>query len=183
MSSYPLAEVLDQTPSQAFYQLYINRDRAKTEALVRLAEKSGKVKALFVTADLPVMSKREADERIKLDEGVQWINVAKDNKPKTGKKSAGLAKANSSFIDSSLSWDDLRWLRRISKLPIVLKGVQRAEDARLAMKAGFDGIVISNHGGRAADTAAPTILVLLEIHKYCPEVFSHLKAFKAMIEK
>lgn len=176
MSSYPLTEILDQTPSQAFYQLYINRDRSKTEALIRLAEKTGKVKALFVTADLPVMSKREADERIKLDEGTQWINVAKDNKP-TGekKKSAGLAKANSSFIDSTLNWDDLRWLRNISKLPIVLKGVQRAEDARLAMRAGFDGIVISNHGGRAADTTPPTILVLLEIHRYCPEVFGKMK--------
>lgn len=174
MASYSLAEILDQTPSQAFYQLYINRDRSKTEALVQLAEKTGKVKALFVTADLPVMSKREADERIKLDEGTQWINVAKDNKP-TGKKSAGLAKANSSFIDSTLNWDDLRWLRRISNLPIVLKGVQRAEDARLAMMVGFDGIVISNHGGRAADTTAPTILVLLEIHRHCPEVFDHMK--------
>ncbi|KAJ5586075.1 FMN-dependent dehydrogenase-domain-containing protein [Penicillium hetheringtonii] len=146
MASYSLSEILDQTPSQAFYQLYINKDRSKTEDLIRLAEKSGKVKALFVTADLPVMSKREADERIKLDEGVQWINVARDNKS-TGKKSAGLAKANSSFIDSSLNWEDLRWLRSISSLPIVLKGVQRAEDARLAMRAGFNGIVISNHGG------------------------------------
>lgn len=176
MASYSLTEILDQTPSQAFYQLYINRDRSKTEALVRLAEKSGKVKALFVTADLPVMSKREADERIKLDEGTQWINVAKDNdKPKGKKKSAGLAKANSSFIDPTLNWDDLRWLRSISNLPIVLKGVQRAEDARLANRAGFDGIVISNHGGRAADTTPPTILVLLEIHRYCPEVFGRMK--------
>ncbi|KAJ5397653.1 FMN-dependent dehydrogenase-domain-containing protein [Penicillium cosmopolitanum] len=177
MASYSLAEILDQTPTQAFYQLYINRDRSKTEALVRLAEKTGKVKALFVTADLPVMSKREADERIKLDEGTQWINVAKDNNnsPTGKKKSAGLAKANSSFIDSTLNWDDLRWLRSISKLPIVLKGVQRAEDARLAMRAGFDGIVISNHGGRAADTTPPTILVLLEIHRYCPEVFGKMK--------
>lgn len=177
MASYSLAEILDQTPSQAFYQLYINRDRSKTETLVRQAEKTGKVKALFVTADLPVMSKREADERIKLDEGTQWINVAKDNKPTNGKgkKSAGLAKANSSFIDSTLNWNDLRWLRSISNLPIVLKGVQRAEDARLALKAGFDGIVISNHGGRAADTTAPSILVLLEIHRYCPEVFDKMK--------
>lgn len=174
MASYSLSEILDQTPSQAFYQLYINKDRSKTEALIRLAEKSGKVKALFVTADLPVMSKREADERIKLDEGVQWINVARGNKS-TGKKSAGLAKANSSFIDSSLNWEDLRWLRSISSLPIVLKGVQRAEDASLAMRAGFNGIVISNHGGRAADTTAPTILVLLEIHRYCPEVFGKMK--------
>ncbi|KAJ5099524.1 FMN-dependent dehydrogenase-domain-containing protein [Penicillium argentinense] len=172
MASYSLSEILDETPQQAFYQLYINKERAKTEALVRQAESTGKVKALFTTADLPVMSKREADERIKPEGNIQWINVAKDNKPK---KSTGLAKAASSFIDSSLTWDDLRWLRNTSKLPIILKGVQRAEDALLAMKAGFDGIVISNHGGRAADTAAPSILVLLEIHRYCPEVFRRMK--------
>ncbi|KAE8365726.1 FMN-dependent dehydrogenase-domain-containing protein [Aspergillus caelatus] len=174
MSSYSLAEILEKTPQQAFYQLYINKDRSKTEGLVRQAERTGKVKALFVTADLPVMSKREADERIKPEGSTTMINVTKDIKP-TGKKNAGLAKSNSSFIDSTLNWEDLRWLRSISNLPIVLKGVQRAEDAQIAMRVGFDGIVISNHGGRGADTAPPSILILLEIHRYCPEVFGKMK--------
>lgn len=173
-ASYALSEILSETGRQAWYQVYINKDRAKTEALVRQAETSGKVKALFVTADLPVMSKREDDERIK-PEGSQTALVKISQG--SGRKSAGLAKATSSFIDPTFSWDDLKWLRGITTLPILLKGVQRAEDARLAMRVGFDGIVVSNHGGRAADTAPPAILILLEIHRYCPEVFDRMKVF------
>lgn len=173
-ASYALSEILGETPTQAWYQVYINKERSKTEALVRQAEASGKVKALFVTADLPVMSKREDDERVK-PEGSQaaLVKISQGS----GRKSAGLAKATSSFIDPTFCWDDLMWLRGITALPILLKGVQRAEDARLALRAGFDGIVVSNHGGRAADTAPPAILILLEIHRYCPEVFGRLKVF------
>jgi L-lactate dehydrogenase (cytochrome) len=174
MSSYSLSEILDVTSKPVFYQLYVNKDRPKTEVLVRIAQDSRKVKALFVTADLPVMSKREADERIKSEGNTVLVKVAQGSKH-VGKKSAGLAKSTSSMIDSSLSWDDLRWLRSITNLPILVKGVQRAEDALLAAQVGFDGIVISNHGGRAADTAPPAILVLLEIHRYCPEIFGKIK--------
>jgi L-lactate dehydrogenase (cytochrome) len=174
MSSYSLSEILDVTSKPVFYQLYINKDRPKTEALIRIAQESGKVKALFVTADLPVMSKREADERIKPEGNAVLIKVTQGSKH-VGKKSAGLAKSNSSMIDSSLTWNDLKWLRSITNLPILVKGVQRAEDALMAAQVGFDGIVISNHGGRAADTAPPAILILLEIHRYCPEVFGKMK--------
>lgn len=174
MTSYSLSEILDVTSKPVFYQLYINKDRPKTEALVRIAQDSRKVKALFVTADLPVMSKREADERIKPESNAVLVKVAQGGKH-VGKKSAGLAKSTSSLIDSSLNWNDLQWLRSITNLPILVKGVQRAEDALLAAQVGFDGIVISNHGGRAADTAPPAILVLLEIHRYCPEVFGKIK--------
>lgn len=176
-ASYALPEILEQTPKQAWYQLYINKDRSKTEALVRQAEQSGKVKALFVTADLPVMSKREDDERIKLDErSAMSVKISQDRNPE-GEKKAGLAKSTSSFIDPSFQWEDLQWLRSLTTLPILLKGVQRAEDACTAMRVGFDGVVVSNHGGRAADTAPPAILILLEIHRHCPEAFGRLKVF------
>jgi L-lactate dehydrogenase (cytochrome) len=69
----------------------------------------------------------------------------------------------------------LKWLRSITRLPILVKGIQRVEDARIAMQVGFDGIIVSNHGGRAADTAPPAILILLEIHRYCPEIFGKMK--------
>ncbi|KAJ5323820.1 FMN-dependent dehydrogenase-domain-containing protein [Penicillium atrosanguineum] len=168
VASYSFSEIMDETPMQAFYQVYVNKDRSKTEALVKQAEASAKIRALFITADLPVMSKREDDERIK-PEGYSVMKATH------GKKSAGIAKSNSSFIDSSLNWNDMAWLRSITKLPILLKGVQRAEDAVIAMKVGFDGIVVSNHGGRAADTAPPAILILLEIHRHCPQVLGKLK--------
>jgi L-lactate dehydrogenase (cytochrome) len=170
VASYPLQEILDATPERAFFQLYVNRDRQKTEAIVRQVTESGNIKAIFVTADLPVVSKREADERVKPD-GASISSSSSNSGGGRDKKGAGLARRTGSFIDPTFNWDDLAWLRGITHLPILIKGIQRAEDARIAMQLGCQGIVVSNHGGRAADTAPAAILTLLELHKTCPEVF------------
>lgn len=169
-ASYPLDEILEATPKHAWFQLYISKDRAKSEALVRRVSNSGKVKALFVTVDIPVISKREADERIKL-ENQTFTNP---DLP-VDRKSAGLARQVASSFDPDLSWDDIKWLRGMTSLPIIVKGIQRFEDAELAMVHGCDGIVVSNHGGRAADGAPASILSLLEIRKRKPEVFQKMK--------
>ena len=82
------------------------------------------------------------------------------------------------YVDASLCWDDLAWVRSClpTDMPIVLKGIQTAADAVRAMRTGVvQGIVISNHGGRSLDTSPPTILVLLELHRCCPEVFDGLE--------
>ncbi|KAF7520539.1 hypothetical protein G7054_g12739 [Neopestalotiopsis clavispora] len=166
-SSYPHGEILAATSQQAFFQLYVDKDRTKSETVIRNVTKTGKVKALFVTVDVPVISKREADERIR----------SRDlpNSVRQDRKGAGLTRQMSSFIDPSLSWEDIQWLRSITDLPLIIKGIQRSADAKLAMQLGCDGIVVSNHGGRAADTAQPSILTLLELHKNCPEVFGAMK--------
>lgn len=163
-ASYPTDEIIEATPKHAWFQLYINKDRAQTEQLVRRVTASGKVKAIFVTVDLPVVSKREEDERV-----ARQGTVLQDG------ERYGVAKRVSSWLDPNLSWDDIKWLRGLTHLPIVVKGVQRYEDALLAVKYGCDGILISNHGGRAADGVPASILVLLEIRKRCPEVFGKLK--------
>ncbi|KAH7013248.1 mitochondrial cytochrome b2-like protein [Ilyonectria destructans] len=167
-ASYPHEDILDATPQHALFQLYVNKDRAKSQDLLRRISASGKVKAIFVTADLPVVSKREADERAKTVDFVQETEMRKDW------KGSGLARQTGSFIDPTLNWDDISWLRQLTNLPIVVKGIQRWEDAKLAMKSGCQGIVLSNHGGRAADGAPPTIVLLLELHRNCPEVFQAL---------
>jgi L-lactate dehydrogenase (cytochrome) len=154
--------------------LYINKDRSKTEELLRVVNSRPQIKAIFVTVDLPVVSKREADERIKVD---TLYSSGLGRPTTTDNKGAGLARSVGSFIDPAFSWDDLAWLRRHTKLPIVLKGIQSAADARLAMHMGCQGIVISNHGGRALDGAPASILVLLELHRECAEVFDHMEVF------
>lgn len=164
-ASFPHDEILEVTPKHAFFQVYVNKDRQKTKEAIQRMENSGKVKAIFVTVDLPVISKREADERIKPDAPGG----------KKDKKGGGFARQASSWIDSSFTWEDLRWMRSLTDLPIVVKGIQRARDAVIAMNLGCDGIVLSNHGGRAADTAPPGILTLLELHKNCPEVFGRME--------
>ncbi|KAF9766527.1 hypothetical protein IL306_001050 [Fusarium sp. DS 682] len=166
-SSYPHLEILDATEKQAFFQLYVNKERSKSEAAIREAVATGKIKALFLTVDVPVISKREEDERVASISGSGQMR---------DKKGAGFARLASSFIDPNVCWEDIKWLRSIlGNIPIVVKGIQRASDAQMALAVGCDGIVISNHGGRAADGAAPAILTLLEVNKICPEVFKGMK--------
>ncbi|KAF4331815.1 alpha-hydroxy acid dehydrogenase FMn-dependent [Fusarium beomiforme] len=171
-ASYPHQEILGATSKHAFFQIYVNKARTETERVLRQGIATGKIKAIFVTADLPVVSKREADERIKSDA------VPGDESPAGSgrdQKGAGLARQGGDFIDPSLNWDDISWIRSLTDLPIVVKGIQRWEDAKLAMQHGCQGIILSNHGGRAADNALPAILILLELHRHCPEVFGALE--------
>lgn len=78
-------------------------------------------------------------------------------------RSQGAARAISSFIDPALDWSDIPWFRKITKMPIILKGVQRVEDVLLAIRAGVQGVVLSNHGGRQLDTARSGIEILAEV--------------------
>lgn len=74
--------------------------------------------------------------------------ILQDGLPSSG----GVAKASTSWITSSLKWEDLKWIRETTSLPLVIKGIQSVEDAVLAYEHGVQGIVISNHGGRSQDT-------------------------------
>jgi L-lactate dehydrogenase (cytochrome) len=85
-------------------------------------------------------------------------------------RSQGTARAISTFIDPSLSWDDIAWFKSLTKMPIVLKGVQCGEDAVLAVKYGVQGVVLSNHGGRQLDTARSGIEILPEVMQALKEI-------------
>lgn len=74
------------------------------------------------------------------------------------------------YIDKTLSWEDIPWIKEASGLPVVIKGVQSAADAQKALEYDVAGIFLSNHGGRSLDTAQPTLLTLLELHRICPEI-------------
>ncbi|KAG8530042.1 uncharacterized protein KY384_005524 [Bacidia gigantensis] len=140
-------------------QLYVNKDRKITENIVRHAEKRG-IKGLFITVDAPQLGRREKDMRSKFqDVGSNVQSTSGDNTD----RSQGAARAISSFIDPGLNWDDLPWFKSITKMPIILKGVQRVEDVIRAIEAGVDGVVLSNHGGRQLDFARSGIEVLAEV--------------------
>ncbi|KFY02377.1 hypothetical protein O988_02185 [Pseudogymnoascus sp. VKM F-3808] len=174
ISAPPVLDTPPPVPMSFFFQLYVDKTRSKSEVLLKEAEALG-AKAVFVTVDGPVQGKREADERVPADTNM----VA----PMSGTRGANDAKGGSigrlmgGYIDPSLSWKDVAWLRKSTKLPIILKGIQTAQDAVLAMKHGIDGIVLSNHGGRNLDTSPPPMLVLLEIQKNSPEVFDKVEVF------
>lgn len=137
-------------PGQPFFlQLYVNTDRRETEKLLRKAKSLG-VKGIFVTVDAPVPGKREADERVAAEANVSAaISGAVAGNDRKG---GGMGRLMGAYIDKSLCWEDVAWIRRVSGLPVVLKGVQTAEDARVAMGWGVKGIMVSNHGGRSLDT-------------------------------
>ncbi|KAI9700627.1 MAG: hypothetical protein M1836_001994 [Candelina mexicana] len=140
-------------------QLYVNKDRNITKRIVQHAEKRS-VKGLFITVDAPQLGRREKDMRSKFsDVGSNVQNTGGDNVD----RSQGAARAISSFIDPALSWKDIPWFKSITKMPILLKGVQRVEDVIRAIEVGVQGVVLSNHGGRQLDFARSGIEVLSEV--------------------
>ncbi|KAA8649138.1 hypothetical protein EYZ11_011720 [Aspergillus tanneri] len=175
-SSYTVDELTQAAPSaNFFFQLYVNRDRAKSEILLRQCSANPNIKAIFVTVDAAWPGKREADERVKADKSL--VVPMAPAKAKNDKKGGGLGRVMAGFIDPGLTWDDLVWVRKHSHLPVCLKGVMSADDAILAMEAGLDGILLSNHGGRNLDTSPPSIITLLELQKRCPEIFDRMEIY------
>ena len=157
-----------------FFQLYVNAEREKTTQLLQKVRSLG-VKAIFVTVDAPVAGKREADERmaadVALSSGISGSQASND------KKGGGMGRLMGQYIDKRLRWEDLPWIIETSRLPVVVKGIQCAADARLAMEYGCQGIQLSNHGGRQLDTAPPSVLTLLELHALLPEIFDKLEVY------
>ncbi|TKA32068.1 hypothetical protein B0A50_01315 [Salinomyces thailandicus] len=140
-------------------QLYVNKNRDITKRIVEHAESRG-CKGLFITVDAPQLGRREKDMRSKFsDVGSNVQDTGGDNVD----RSQGAARAISSFIDPALSWKDIPWFKSITKMPIILKGVQRVEDVIRAVSVGCDGVVLSNHGGRQLDFARSGVEVLAEV--------------------
>lgn len=166
LSSYSLEEIAEAAQSPLWFQLYVYRDRSITQKLVERAEAAG-YQALVVTVDGVVAGNRERDRRneFKLPENVTLKNLydAKLDRVIALPGESSVAAYFSSQIDPSFSWKDLEWLRSITKLPIILKGILRADDARRAHDHGAAAIVVSNHGGRQLDTVPASIDVLPEI--------------------
>ncbi|TVY77030.1 Cytochrome b2 [Fusarium oxysporum f. sp. cubense] len=176
-ASFSLKSIVKAAPSTQpfFFQLYVNSNHEKTVELLKTVRGLG-VKAIFVTVDAPVPGKREADERAAQEQTVK--SAISGGESSKDKKGSGFGRLMAQYIDKSLCWDDLAWIREASGgLPIVLKGVQTAEDVIKAAEYGVEGVLLSNHGGRSLDGAQASILVLLELRKNCPEVFDQLEVY------
>ncbi|XP_074268245.1 peroxisomal (S)-2-hydroxyacid oxidase GLO4-like [Silene latifolia] len=161
-STSSLEEVSSCCDAVRFFQLYVFKDRKLTTWLIQRAERSG-YKAIVLTVDTPKLGRREADIKNKMIapqlknlEGFMSTEVVTD------KGSGPEAFANSTF-DASLSWKDIDWLRSVTKLPILVKGILTNEDATKAVEMGVDGIIVSNHGARQLNYAPATISVLQEV--------------------
>ena len=118
----------------------------------------------MLTVDTPEWGRRERDVRnqFHLPPGLAAVNLLPSNKrgEVISQSGAGMGQAFSWMLDASVTWKDVDWLRSLTKLPVIVKGICRADDANRAVEHGVGGIVISNHGARQMDTAPATIEVL-----------------------
>jgi 4-hydroxymandelate oxidase len=153
ISSVPMEEVAAAAPgAPRWFQLYAPADREACRALVERAAGAG-YSAVVVTADLPLPGNRERDRRndFEVDLGVH-LPPEQPVDPETG-----------IVIMPTFDWGELGWLRSVCPIPLIVKGVLRADDALRAVEAGCDGVWVGNHGGRQLDTAVAGADALPEI--------------------
>jgi 4-hydroxymandelate oxidase len=149
--------------SPVWFQLYVYRDREATAALAARAEAAG-ARAIVLTVDAPLLGRRERDVRnqFHLPSGLRVENLTAAGHGEVGERAAqsGLADYFAEKLDPGLTWKDIGWLRSVTRLPVIVKGVVRPDDARRAIDHGAAGIVVSNHGGRQLDGSPATATVL-----------------------
>lgn len=184
LASTSIEELAREVPGPSWFQLYLWRDRGIVRDLVQRARTSG-YEALVVTVDVPRLGSRERDLRNSF--GVpprltpqlfadslrrpRWtrrtlrdprVTVANITTVRQGTAAdpASLVNYINGQFDPSLGWADLAWARSEWAGPLVVKGILRADDARRAVDAGADGVVVSNHGGRQLDGSVSAIAAL-----------------------
>jgi 4-hydroxymandelate oxidase len=158
MSNESLEKVAEIASQPLWLQLYFLNNPDDTLSIVRRAEAAG-YNALVVTVDSQFLGKREIDYRnqFKLPEHLRPANLD------FHKNKINISAGKEDLFVKKLTWTDIEWLKSQTSLPIWLKGILHPDDAHLALQAGVDGLIISNHGARQLDTAIPPILVLSQI--------------------
>ena len=166
VSSTPLEDVAAVATGPLWFQLYVYRDRNVTRDLVQRAEAAG-CRALVLTVDTPRLGRRERDMRggFTLPDGITVANLERYGTPDNLRwaGSSTFTEYVHRLMDASLTWESVEWLRSVTSLPILIKGILTGEDAALALAHGAAGVVVSNHGGRQLDTAIATIDALSEV--------------------
>ncbi|MBX7266321.1 aminotransferase class I/II-fold pyridoxal phosphate-dependent enzyme [Micromonospora sp. Llam7] len=160
MAGRAFDEIRAQTTAPLWLQLYPLRDPDTTACLVTAAERAG-FEALVLTVDAPRLGRRLRDLRngFRLPDGVVPVNLPASWRDGSGRPAGHAA---TSFA-TGLTWDDVARLCGSTTLPVLVKGVLTAEDARLAVAAGVAGVVVSNHGGRQLDGVSAAVDVLPEV--------------------
>ena len=167
LSNTSIEEAMAVATGPAWFQLYVFRDRAISASLVQRAEAAG-CKAVVLTVDVPMPGQRERDvrNRLTLPDHLSLKNLLQagcHEFPKNVGANSGMAVYVASLFDPALTWKDIEWLAGVTKLPVLVKGILRADDARRAINHGAAGIIVSNHGARQLDTTPASISVLPEI--------------------
>ena len=161
-------------PGVKWLQMYMFQERELVAKSIELAESTGSFSAVIVTIDHPHLRVQETlSPYFAEDRYPDWFDLDRSHFPNqdavtgevvTTRKFMTMDYATTrppgGTNDSTLSWDDLKWIKSLTKLPVVAKGILSPHDAKIAVEAGVDGIVVSNHGGRQTDIAPPAIEAL-----------------------
>lgn len=166
IGSYPLEEIAAAATGPLWFQLYVYRDREVTRDLVRRAETAG-YRALVLTVDTPHLGRRERDvrNRFALPDDVRIRNLERYAQAAATHwpEASSFTQYVHDLLDPTLTWESIDWLRSVTRLPVLVKGILTADDAELAVQHGVAGIVVSNHGGRQLDGSVATIDALPEV--------------------
>ncbi len=163
LATCPLEDVATAAPGGTrWMQVYVLRERARTAELVSRAVSSG-YQALVLTVDAPVSGLRLREWRtgVHLPDDLALPNLAGDST--SSAREGGFMAVVTREFEPALTPDDIGWLAGLSSLPVVVKGVQRADDAARSVEAGAAGLVVSNHGARQLADAPATADILPEI--------------------
>jgi 4-hydroxymandelate oxidase len=165
LSTTAVEDVVAAATGPVWFQLYVYKDRGATEALIRRVEAAG-CRALVLTVDAPLLGRRERDvkNRFALPPGMEVANMHATGAANVAAAAgSGLAAYFYELVDASLTWDAIGWLRSVTHLPVLVKGIVRADDAVRAVAAGASGVIVSNHGGRQLDASPATIDVVARV--------------------
>lgn len=164
VSNRSLEAIAKACSGPRWFQLYVYRDKAITRDLVQRAAAAG-YSALCLTVDTPLAGQRERDRRNRLRMpahlGLENFPAAHAEQHKAGTEGgSALARYIADMWDANLTWNDVDWLRSISPVPVIIKGILAPDDARLAVEHGASAVIVSNHGGRQLDFAPASITML-----------------------
>ena len=139
-STVLLEDLAREAQAPLWFQLYVQRDRALTQSLVARAEAAG-FEAIVVTVDAPVLGPRNREQRsgFRLMPGVEAVNLRGQPAAATRHLAAGASVFTSGLLEVAPTWTDIAWLRSITRLPVLLKGIMSAEDAARAVQEGVAG--------------------------------------------
>lgn len=158
-----MEDVAAASPATArWFQLYVQRDRGLTRELVQRAERSG-CEALVLTIDSPLLGPRyrELRSHFALPPGI--TRAHQTGVAATGSHRPSETNIYSAILDPAITWKDVDWLRSLTRLPVLVKGVLNPDDGDRAAAIGVAGVIVSNHGGRNLDTVPASIDALPDV--------------------
>lgn len=161
MATVPIETIAAVEGATLWFQVYVQRDGRHTEALVKRAEAAG-CRAIVVTVDTPVLGSRDRERRLVFpnDDTMRAVHLEELDPTGTKRHHWEPGSIHSPLLQPALTWTSIEWIRSLTTLPLLLKGVMAGDDARHAITVGVDGLIVSNHGGRNLDTVPAAIEAL-----------------------